>query len=61
MSMRQIYSSTNTTCTTDVIHAATKFSVPAVANGNVYLGTQSDNSSKVGKGTFYIFGLGGTC
>jgi hypothetical protein len=61
--MTQLYSSTNTTCAGDAINPATKFSVPTVANGYVYLGTQSanTNTNNTGLGTFYIFGSGRTC
>lgn len=55
VSMAQLYVSNNP-CTADAINPATKFSVPTVANGYVYLGTQSDNVNIVGMGTFYIFG-----
>jgi len=57
--MQQKYSSTNT-CTSDAINPSTKFSVPTVANGYVYLGTESDNVNIVGQGTFYIFGPSST-
>jgi hypothetical protein len=53
-----LYSSA--TCTKDAINPSTKFSVPTVANGYVYVGTESDNHNIVGKGTFYIFGPSGT-
>jgi hypothetical protein len=55
VSMTQLYSSTST-CTNDAINPATKFSVPTVANGYVYVGAEWDNINIVGKGTFYIFG-----
>jgi hypothetical protein len=55
VSMTQLYSSANT-CLSDAINPATKYSVPTVANGYAFLGTQSDNVGTVGKGTFYIFG-----
>ena len=41
------------------MYSTTKFSVPTVANGRVYVGTQSNNntgSPTLGQGTFYIFG-----
>ena len=48
------------TCQTrDKINQATKFSVPTVANGYVYVGTQSPyvvNQGNAGNGTLYIFG-----
>lgn len=48
------------TCPTrDQINQATKFSVPTVANGYVYVGTQSPyvvHQGNAGKGTLYIFG-----
>jgi hypothetical protein len=59
VTLQQLYSSS--TCTSrDLLHQATKYSVPTVANGNVYVGTQSDNVTNKGKGTFYIFGPGAT-
>lgn len=62
LTMKQIYSSSNTTCAGDAINAATKFSVPTVANGHVYIGTQSNNQGvNLGTGTFYIFGLNRSC
>lgn len=59
VSMTQLYSSTNSACAGDEIYSATKFSVPTVANGYVYLGAQSQNLTQqsMGLGTFYIFGL----
>jgi LysM repeat protein len=53
--LAQLYSSCNS-CTSDAINPSTKFSVPVPANGNVYVGTESDNVNNVGMGTFYIFG-----
>jgi hypothetical protein len=57
-SMPQLYSSN--TCVADEMNPGTKFSVPTVANGYVYVGGQSDNITTVGQGTVYIFGLGRT-
>jgi hypothetical protein len=58
MTMQTLYSSSNTTCAKDVINPATKYSLPTIANGYVYMGTESANTSGVtGLGTFYIFGL----
>jgi hypothetical protein len=56
LSMTELYSSHNS-CMGDEINPTTKRSVPTVANSYVYVGTESDNVSIVGKGTFYIFGL----
>ena len=56
VSMTQLYSSTNNQCGKDPINPATKYSVPTVANGYVYVGTESDNVTTLDKGTFYIFG-----
>ena len=39
-----------------MIYQDTKFSVPTVANGYVYVGTQSNNTKSPGMGTLYIFG-----
>lgn len=54
-----LYSSNNTSCSADAINPATKHSVPVVANGYVYVGTESANTTQQtsGQGTFYIFGL----
>ena len=62
--MAHLYNSSQ--CTGDVIHSATQFSVPTIANGYVYVGAQSNNSTgspTLGQGTFYVFGLisGKTC
>jgi hypothetical protein len=65
VSMQQLYSSS--TCALDQIAPATKFSVPTVANGYVYLGTQQTSSCpgpacyNTGRGNFYIFGPSGHC
>jgi len=61
VSMQQLYSSNNS-CAADAIYPSTKFSVPTVANGYVYLGTESvnTNSQNSNLGTFYIFGPGRT-
>jgi hypothetical protein len=63
VSMKQLYvsSGTGSTCAADAIDPPTKFSVPTVANGNVYVATESDNVTINGLGTFYIFGLNRTC
>ena len=46
----------------DVIAPVTKFSVPTIANGFVYFGTQAlVNGVNNGTGTFYIFGLNRQC
>lgn len=61
--LAQLYAST--TCAADQIAPATKFSVPTVANGYVYLGTQDVTLvppvQNTGKGRFYIFGPGRVC
>jgi hypothetical protein len=58
----ELYSSTNTTCASDAMTApATKFSVPTVANGYVYVGTQGAIGGSSTSGSFYIFGLNRTC
>lgn len=46
----------------DTIAPATKFSVPTIANGYLYLGTQAlQDGVNSGAGTFYIFGLNRQC
>lgn len=54
--MQHIYDSGQCQTGVDLMYSATQFSVPTVANGFVYIGTQSDNVTNVGKGTFYVFG-----
>ena len=66
LTMQQLYASSGTgsPCPTkDVINPATKNSLPTVANGYVYVGTESSNTPQqnAGYGTFYIFGPGRTC
>jgi len=60
-SMPALYTSNNT-CALDEMAPGTKFSVPTVANGYVYVGGQSPNTAQnnTGLGTVYIFGLGRT-
>jgi hypothetical protein len=61
--LKNLYS--NHTCLNrDAIAPAVKFSIPTVANGNVYLGTHQvdSNGNPLPGGMFYIFGLNaGTC
>jgi hypothetical protein len=62
LTMQELYSSS--TCSgRDGMAASTKFSVPTVANGYVYVGAESLQSGvNNGVGTFYIFGPNsGTC
>lgn len=55
ISMHELYDSNM--CSGDAISPATKFSVPTIANGNVYVGTQQvSGTSNTGLGMFYIFG-----
>jgi len=58
--MQRLYASSS--CANDVMNPATKYSVPTIANGYVYVGTESANTNQqnTGLGTFYIFGLGRT-
>jgi hypothetical protein len=59
--MSGLYTSNNT-CTTDAIGPGTKFSIPTVANGYVYVGTRAQPTVNNGNaGMFYIFGLNRTC
>lgn len=56
--MQELYQSTGSDAmTTD----ATKFSVPTVANGCVYIGTQGPSGGNGQSGMFYIFGISGAC
>jgi uncharacterized repeat protein (TIGR03803 family) len=62
ISMAELYVNTGpgSQCSlVDNIGPVTKFSVPTVANGYVYLGTQSLQNDD--EGTFYIFGLNRQC
>jgi hypothetical protein len=60
--MSGLYTSSNTTCTNDAIGPGTKFSIPAIANGYVYVGTRAQPTVNNGNaGMFYIFGLNRTC
>lgn len=54
--MQHLYDSGQCQTGVDLMYSATQFSVPTIANGFVYIGTQSDNVTNVGTGTFYIFG-----
>ena len=56
VTLAPLYSSTTCQTGVDMINQATKFSVPTVANGYVYVGTQSNNTKSPGMGTLYIFG-----
>ena len=63
--MKEIYASSGTgsTCGTDKMYPGTKFSVPTVANGYVYIGAEALDSAgqNNGQGTLYIFGLNRQC
>jgi hypothetical protein len=66
VTMRELYNSNQCTVNkvpVEQIAPATKFSVPTVANGYVYVGTQGlQNGENNGSGNFYIFGtLSRTC
>jgi hypothetical protein len=61
LTMSQLYSSSNS-CSGDAIGPATKYSVPTIANGFVYVaGAGIDSLGNAGLGTLYIFGLNRTC
>ncbi len=63
LTMKQAYS--NHTCTNrDRLSPTVKFSVPTVANGNVYMGAYAvdGNGNSIPNGMFYILGLNaGSC
>jgi hypothetical protein len=63
--MKELYASSGTgsTCAADLMYPGTKFSVPTVANGYVYVGAESLDSigKNNGQGTLYIFGLNRQC
>jgi len=54
--MAHLYDSNQCQLGGDLMYSATQFSVPTIAKGFVYVGTQSDNVTNVGTGAFYIFG-----
>lgn len=59
LTMKQLYSSSGCSTGVDAITVATKFSVPTIANGYVYVGTlgpMGGVSSSYNNGMFYIFG-----
>ena len=58
LSMKPLYSSSMCPTGVDYINVATKFSVPTIANGNVYVGTMGPAGGIEGgfnNGAFYIF------
>jgi hypothetical protein len=62
--LQQLYvsSGNGNTCASDAMTApATKFSVPSVANGYVYVATQGAVGGSNNSGMFYIFGPNRTC
>jgi hypothetical protein len=62
--LKQLYvsSGNGNTCASDAMTApATKFSVPSVANGYVYVATQGAVGGSNNSGMFYIFGPNRTC
>jgi hypothetical protein len=59
LTMATLYASSQCSTRVDAITTATKFSVPTIANGYVYLGTMGPGGGVNGSynnGTFYIFG-----
>ena len=59
--MQELYASS--TCSSDAMAAGTKYSIPTVANGYVYVGTQGKqgDTGYPNSGRFYLFGFGSTC